>query len=353
MDVSDERVPNVYRTVGVGLRLLRPPCYTAVLTISSARLQDLWRFGELSRHGFSLVRRPPTWSPLWAAIRSHPPVAGLWPSHTRTFALRESRRVSGFAQTTLRREPDQWEIMYLVLAPAGSAESSPAAAERRVAQLLSGICEAAEAEGATRLFARLPEGAATVECFRRWGFDKVLTEHTYVAQIQARSAPPPRLGLRAQRPADAYPLWQLYRASTPAVVQTAEALSSRQWDLPLPLLPRWLLPRRRVRGWVVPGAERPLAWVQLALDGHKSAVAEVMVDPDASDLAADLLDYIVAQVGGNMLLTCTVREQQTALRVALEDRGFGLAASSDLMVKRLAVPVLQRGLVPILEKVAA
>ncbi len=293
---------------------------------------------------------------MWAAIRSHPPVAGLWPSHTRTFALREGRRVIGFAQTTLRREPDQWEIMYLVLAPPGSAGSPPvvaAAAERRVVQLLSGICEAAEAEGATRLFARLPEGSATVECFRRWGFDKVLTEHTYAVQIQARSASPPRLDLRAQRPADSYPLWQLYRASTPAVVQTAEAVSSRQWDLPLPLLPRWLLPRRRARGWVVPGAERPLAWVQLAMDGYKSAVAEVMVDPDATDLVQGLLDYLVAQVGGgNTLLTCTVREHQTALRFALEARGFRLAASSDLVVKCLAVPVFQRGLVPILEKVA-
>ena len=289
---------------------------------------------------------------MWAAIRSHPPVAGLWPSHAHTFALWEDRRVIGFAQTTLRREPDQWEIMHLVLAPPASAGAPPDMAERRVAQLLSGICEAAEAEGTTRLFARLPEGAATVECFRRWGFDKVLTEHTYVAQIQARSAPP-RLGLRAQRPADAYPLWQLYRASTPAVVQTAEALSSRQWDLSLPLLPRWLLPRRHARGWVVPGAERPLAWVQLAMDGYRSAVAEIMVDPDATDLVEDLLDYLVAQVGGgNTLLTCTVREHQTALQFALEDRGFGLAASSELAVKRLAIPVFQRGLVPGLEKVA-
>ena len=294
---------------------------------------------------------------MWAAIRSHGPVAGLWPSSTRTFALRESRRVIGFAQTTLRREPDQWEIMYLVLAPAGSAGSPPvvaAAAERRVSRLLSGICEAEEEEGTTRLFARLPDGSAVVESFRRLGFAKVLTEHTYVANVQAGSAPPPPLlGLREQRPADAYPLWQLYRASTPAVVQTAEALSSRQWDLPLPMLPRWLLPRRRARGWVVPGEARPLAWVQLVMDGHKSAVAEVMVDPDATDLIADLLDYIVAQVGsGNALLTCTVREHQTALRFALEERGFGLAESSDFVVKRLAVPVLQRGLVPILEKVA-
>ena len=314
------------------------------------------RFGELSRHGSSLVRRPRAWSPLWAAIRSHPPVAGLWPSSTRTFALWEGRRVIGFAQTTLRREPDQWEIMYLVLAPPAGAGSPPvvvAAAERRVAQLLSGICEAAEAEGTTRLFARLPEGSATVECFRRWGFDKVLTEHTYVAHIQAHSTPPPRLDLRAQRPADAYPLWQLYRASTPAVVQTAEALSSRQWDLRLPLLPRWLLPHRRARGWIVPGADRPLAWVQLAMEGYRSAVAEIMVDPDASDLVEDLLDYVVAQVGGgSTLLTCTVREHQTALQFALEERGFGLAASSDLVVKRLAVPVFQRGLAPILEKVA-
>lgn len=311
------------------------------------------RFGELSRHGSSLVRRPRTWSPLRAAIRSHPPVAGLWPSHTRTFALREGRRVIGFAQTTLRSEPDQWELMYLVLeSPAGTG-SPPDVAERQLAQLLSGICEAAEAEGTTRLFARLPEGAATVECVRRWGFAKVLTEHTYVAPIQGRSTPP-RLGLRAQRPADAYPLWQLYRASTPAVVQTAEALSSRQWDLPLPLLPRWLLLRRRTRGWVVPGAERPLAWVQLAMDGYKSAAAEIMIDPDSTDLVEDLLDYLVAQVGsGNTLLTCTVREHQTALRFALEDRGFGLAASSDLVVKRLAIPVFQRGMAPALEKVAA
>ena len=176
----------------------------------------------------------------------------------------------------------------------------------------------------------------------------MLTEHTYVANAPARSTPLPHLGLREQRPADAYPLWQLYRASTPAVVQTAEALSSRQWDLPLPLLPR-----RRASGWVVPGPERPMAWVQLAGDGPKSVAAEVMIDPDATDLIADLLDYIVAQVGGsNTRLSYTVREHQTALRFALESRGFGVAASSDLLVKRLAVPVLWRGLVPILEKVA-
>ena len=82
-------------------------------------------------------------------------------------------------------------------------------------------------------------------------------------------------------------------------------------------------------------------------------MVEVMVDPDATDLSADLLDYIIAQVGGgNTVLTCTVREHQTSLRFALEARGFNWTASSDLVVKRLAVPVLQRGLVPILEKVA-
>ncbi len=348
MEARDENAPSVSCAVGVGERLLRPPRCIAVLTISFARLQDLFRFGELSRHGSSLVRRPRTWSPLRAAIRSHGPVAGLWPARTRTFALREDRRVIGFAQTSLRREPDQWEIMYLVLAPADSAGSPPAAADRHVAQLLSGICEAAEEEGTTRLFVRLPEDSATGECFRRVGFAKVLTEHTYAANAPARSAPPPHLDLREQRPADAYPLWQLYRASTPAVVQTAEALSSRQWDLPLPLLPR-----RRPRGWVVPGPERPVAWVQLADDGHKAVAAEVMVDPDATDLIADLLDYLIAQVGGsNTRLACTVREYQTDLRFALEDRGFEVAASSDLMVKRLAIPVLRRGLVPILEKVA-
>ena len=345
---SYEDAPNVSSVVGLGRRLPRPPCCSAVLTISSARLQDLLRFGELSRHGAAPVRPPRNWSPLAAAIRSHPPIAALWPSHTRTFALREGRRTIGFAQTTLRREPDQWEIMYMVLAPGGSAPPPSVAAERCVAQLLGGICEAAEEEGTTRLFARLPESSALVECFRRVGFNKVLAEHTYAAHVQARSAPPP-VGLREQRPADAYPLWQLYRASTPAVVQTAEALSSRQWDLP----PRWLLTRRRGRGWVVPGAERPVAWVQLARDGHKSAVAEVMVDPDASDLIETLLDYVVAQAGnGGTRLTCTVREHQIAVQRALESRGFGVVASSELVVKRLAIPVLQRGLVPILEKVA-
>lgn len=332
----------------------------AVLTVSSAQLQDLLRFGELSRHGprwsSSLVKRPRTWSPLRAAIRSHPPVAGLWPSSVRTLALRDGRRTMGFAQTALRREPDQWEIMFLVLVQAASAGKAPSAvteAERGVSRLLSGVCEAAEEEGTTRLFARLPDDSAVIESFRRLGFAKVLNEQTYVAHARTPGEPPAHLGLRGQRPADAYPLWQLYRASTPAVVQTAEALSSRQWDLPLPMLPRWLLPRRRVRGWVVPGEKRPLAWVQLATDSKKSAVAELMVDPSATDLVEDLLDYVVAQVGrGNVLLAFTVREHQTALQLALEARGFGLAESSDLVVKRLAVPVLQRGLVPILEKVA-
>ena len=332
----------------------------AALRVSSARWQHLRRLAELSRKGSDrshcLVVPPHGWSPIQETVLASPPLPGLWPARTRTLALLEADRVVAYGQARTHRAPERWDIVQLAVEGPGRGSSEGATTpQQRVVTLLGGIVEAAEGAGVARLFARLPAASESAPLFRQAGFARLLTEYACLAPARSVGPPPAIVGLRPQQRADSFPLWQLYRVSTPLAIQSAEGHGSRNWDLPAASALPWLGYRFQAERFVVGGPEgRPVAWLRLALKRQEPSSAQLMIDPTALDLVDTLLDFALARAAaaGGKTVAFALREYQSHLRAVLEARGFRVAEASDLFVNRLALVVPQPVYAPALEKVA-
>ena len=98
------------------------------------------------------------------------------------------------------------------------------------------------------------------------------------------------VGLRPQRRAISYGLLQLYQGSTPKLVQMAEGKRGRAGTSRGGVGGAW--PGRAERRWVVERDARKVGWLRLQHQGRGQQAlrqAELLVDPQTSGLAQDLL----------------------------------------------------------------
>ena len=310
----------------------------------------------------------PQWSPSLGLLQSvwttpMPGVAG-----PRSFVAEQDGRPVGLAQMKPRREPQQWEVVYLAVehlttaareAPSGGALRP--APDRRAATLLGELCDAGVLLGAERLFARILEDDLRLELFKQVGFSPVAREHTYYRPLrpqaggpESQPSPPPAIpGLRPQRRADSFGVLQLYQECTPKTVQMAEGKRSHSWDLPADTFGGRLTRQTRVQRWVVEQDARKVAWLQVGIRRHGPHVVRMMVDPRVAELSEPLLRHALAALparpaGG---VQVRAREHQQSLISALEAQGFYQVDGDLLMVKLLAAPVVQPQLARALEKV--
>ena len=357
-------------------------------------LSRLIRETRRQRSGGAAFLWAPQWSPSLGVLQSvwmapFAPMPGL--PGPRSLVAEEQGRPVGLAQMRPRREPYQWEVVFLAVerpvgtgraAPAGSGDDFPVpllfSPDRRAARLLGELCDVAVQLGAERLFASIDEDGGRYELFRQIGFSPVVREYLYYgtpertagaaagAGTAAGSGPagaaPVIAGLRPQQRADAFGLLQLYQACTPKVVQMAEGKRSRSWDLPAESWGRRLTRRPREQRWVVERDSRKVAWLHLARRGREASAAlhvEMMVEPGASDLYEPLLQLALVTarkehaVEGRpgMGILIDVREHQPGLLAALEAHELDVVERRLLMVKQLAAAVRHHQLVPALEKV--
>jgi len=326
------------------------------LTVSPARLRHLPRLARLSwgthSRSSSLVLWHRRWSPLWGAggavLSGH--------GGGRTLILEEQGRLVGVAQAKARREPDQWDLVYLALEGMDSATLELRRyswAARRLRRLLSEVCHAAAEQGVIRVFARLPEGSEHLELFREQGFAPLVTEYRYLLPHRPAAPPAEVPGLRPQRSADAFAVWQLYQRSTPKVVQMAEGLRSTTWSLPAPSLRRRLTRRCQVGRYVVEQGGQVVGWLQVVAEQRGPHQVRLMVGPAHGELAEPLLRLALSSLDAHPepAVQCEVRGYQTAVMAALEQLGFHRVDSQVLLVNQLAVKVPARGTMPVLEKV--
>jgi hypothetical protein len=304
------------------------------------------------------------WSPSLGLLQS------VWPSPVpsmpgpRSFVAAQDGRPVGLAQMTPRREPQQWDVVYLGLAapPAADRDGLPPLRlipDRRATRLLGELCDASVELGATRLFARVAEDGEGYEMFRQVGFTPVVSEFTYFRETSTQRPAPAHgtiAGLRPQRRADAFLLKQLYQETNPKVVQMAEGKLSTSFESAWTGLTGFggrLSRHARERRWVVERDSRLVAWLHASRQPRGPYVVRLMLDEREADLAQSLLDLALTEAAANPApgVIVRVREYQHRVVRALEEAGFDLLEANVLMVKQLAIPALQPQFGRVLEKV--
>jgi hypothetical protein len=344
-------------------------------------LSRLIRETRRHRSAGATVLWAPQWSPSLGLLQSvwAVPMPGM--VGPRSFVAEIESRPVGLAQMRPRREPHQWEVVYLAVEQPPGAGSSVEADEvapgsawlrsvpdRRATRLLGELCDAGMALGAERIFASITDEGGRFELFKQVGFSPVVREYGYFRAREAKAgvATPRRhaaqrvagiAGLRPQRRADAFGLLQLYQECTPKVVQMAEGKRSRSWDLPANGLGRRVLPpgwasQRGAERWVVERDARKVAWLHLTRRRRGHHLVQLLVDQRASDLNEPLLRFAMAQLEADPApgIMVNVREHQHGIVAALEGLGFSRVETRLLMVKQLAIMVRHQ-FVPALEKV--
>ena len=255
------------------------------------------------------------------------------------------------------RRRDEWTITTLA-----TTERAP---ERIWEALLEEVCEAAGEEGVIRLFVKIPMNEPLAQIFRGLGFTRYVNERVwgnlYFDPEGVGADEPARKPLRKQSNRDAWDMLQLYKAVTPPVVQGAEILTSRQWQIshmPRPwkysqglLESAYVWPDQTEREGS--GSTALGGFVRL-LTGARGHWITLLFRPELAnrrlcDLALDYILWKAARLGTKPVY-CALREYQTEVEPLLEDRGFHLLTEQSLLVKYLAEPIKEQqpALVPFL-----
>jgi hypothetical protein len=311
------------------------------------------------------------WAPFWSP--SVGLVQSVWGSRlpgvptSSSHVVELAGTVIGLGQCRPRADGRQWEVMFLAIAPNGVdvAGVSSGFPDRRAQQLLGRLCDAAIERGAERIFAMVRDDGDGAAVLRQLSFSPVTRELTYVqpadSSLEGAGTPPPApvVGLRRQERSDAFGVHQLYRATTPPVVQLAEARRPQSWEPPrgrfgaLPRLARGGPGRR----WVVVRDDRIVGWAHLTVARRGAHHLSLMVDPSDPGLAVSLVG-VAAEVARRTRVApvfASIRDHQWPEREALEGIGFRPYETNVLMMKQLAlvVPSARRNLAPAMERVVS
>ena len=130
----------------------------------------------------------------------------------------------GFIRFSPRRPDERW-VVSAVAASTGVYSPEPVWQE-----LLRHGVWAAGLRGVRRVFARVPEGHPLVRLMHQEGWISYAREMIFLAEHPIRGSNYSKT-LRAQEPADAWAVHQLYAATVPRLVQEIEALTSHFWHM--------------------------------------------------------------------------------------------------------------------------
>jgi len=268
-----------------------------------------------------------------------------------SYVLEEGGQIWGFIQARPRSSFDKWEIIRLV-----ATTDKP---HDVWAKLLEYMCVAAGNSRATKLFATVPEDAEELQIFRQIGFYRFACEDSLTLPISEHSpAPDLPAALRPAEQRDAFPILQLYAAIAPRNVQQAEGLTARDYEPPAGRLNGWLYhfgltsdSTQSTAVWVAEEDGRLFAWFRLRWRESRCRMS-FLIHPDKREAFPDLRDYVVgmAKATRPCILGVQVRDYQQELVPRFEDIGFQHTGRSLLLVKHIAVQILERRLAPVLTR---
>lgn len=271
---------------------------------------------------------------------------------SRTWICEDHWRLLGFAQVRERPSHLTWDLAYLA-----SMANRETAEEEVLSALLEYALSAASMHGILRIFAKVEDDLPEMDLFHKAGFQRYARQLTYVfdpdqASLDTNSSPP---SLNRWHRHHAWGLHQMYRATTPQRVQTAELLDNSEECAKLHVGSLRSLPSLLSRGdesFVCDVGVRLGAWLRLCR-GHGSAPHQLslIVHPEHADLARPLLQF-----GARRLLEasvrpiyCQVREYEAPVIDALRSSGFEHVLTRALLVRHIALLAISPRGVPTLE----
>lgn len=315
------------------------------MSLRAARLADLLLIRRLDHVPVATVLAPGPWA-------SQPSAASLallsnWRSmgqRTQSVVLARGKQTRGFVQARARPGRESWDIVRM----ACLAEGEDACA-RACADLIGRICVVIAQRGALRTFARVPSHDASLQLFIEQGFRPFATETTYRGTLRslldADPAAPVYPRLRLAR--DAWDVFSLYCAVTPALVRHAEGRSLREWTPPqhpaARVAQRWRPPRE-----VIAGEQGNLQiWLRWH-PGHARApqLLDALVRPEEVESLPSVLRYAVEELGldPNRETLCRTREYDSRISATLEGAGFAPERRETLLVRHTTARVTERQL---------
>ena len=164
--------------------------------------------------------------------------------------------------------------------------------------------------------------------------------------------------LRQAESKDAFGILQLYSTVTPRNVQQAEGLTSRDYAAPAGLMSSWLQRLGMAQdspdtlwNWVAEEDGKIFGWYQLRWREGRCRMS-FLAHPDKREDFPDLRDYIVgmARATRPCMLGAQVRDYQQEMVPYFEEIGFQTSGRYLLLVKHIAVQVMERRLTPVLTR---
>ena len=322
--------------------MIRPVRYRDLAAINSLHRVSSSGFSEW--HSGPL---PQTWPSTQGTL-----LEALLPARSaHTYVLEEGGQVFGFIQARPRSAYDKWDIIRLV-----ASGDRPADVWHR---LLEYVCVAAGNRRVSKLFANVPEEAEELEIFRQIGFYRFTSEEALSLPLSERgSVPPVPPALRQAESKDAFGILQLYSTVTPRNVQQAEGLTSRDYAAPAGLMSSWLQRLGMAQdspdtlwNWVAEEDGKIFGWYQLRWREGRCRMS-FLAHPDKREDFPDLRDYIVgmARATRPCMLGAQVRDYQQEMVPQFEEIGFQTSGRYLLLVKHIAVQVMERRLTPVLTR---
>ena len=235
------------------------------------------------------------------------------------------------------------EALTLLAPPESGASGDPVGPPQRetAEAMLQRLAGCAAAQGRPILVARLRENSPYTEAFTANGYSSAAIEHDYERSPGPVSVAPEIDGLRPQEAPDAWDVMQLYRATTPAAVQRAEARSMEEMEQLPPRssgLWRWLSDVA-IERHVVADEHGLVAWLELRVDAGESHRLTLMLHPRGHHQARALLLWALWRLGAAVPrpVRIQVREPHSPIGSALDALGFAHANCHVVMVKDVAV----------------
>lgn len=309
-----------------------------------ARMTDLFAIRGIARQreAWALTIPPGTRQAPIAAVAALSSFQGFR-GRCQTLVLpRADAPARGFVQAVARPGRESWDILRLACV-APDVETYL----RACGNLLNGLCLTTALRGALRTFIRVPCESAVLALALDQGFRAYASEVTWAGSPAAliAAAPLPGADVRLRQPRDAWDIFSLYCAITPALVRHAEARSLREWTAqPRRVVPRPIGASREI----VAGEPGHLeAWIRWRVQRRpRLQVLDVLARPQSATrlgellrLAAETCDFDPA-----CPTLCRTREYDGRVSGTLEMAGFGAIYHETLLVRHTVARVTERQL---------
>ena len=225
--------------------------------------------------------------------------------------------IRGLVSARRRAKRTAWEVDSLI-----NADEDRSVARSLLERMIADVGR----QGAERVFLRVAADSCIIEIARAVGFFSYAHETLYRAG-ELPAMEDPGLPLRAASKADAFGVYQLYNAVTPANVRAIEGATFREWQA-----------AREPWGgspsdFVLEEGGIITAWVRLQR-GNQGRFA-LMVHPERRDAEA-FLQAALSRLKGSRSVLCLAPSHGDSLSAKLSDLGFSSAGDYTTMAKRLA-----------------